>query len=1814
MFTLDDFASKYSDENKLDSLDSFAAKHLGPKQPQPSPTIPAPEIPIDVPQEEPAPGFLTNLAKDISRIGARYLEGARQAWDEVQRANQRYDAVASDPNADLTDIEAARYQANAAQGQFVKDVAQTPLMIGALAGAPGAAVAVAPFIAADIANAAQERFQQEGALGAAKQVAGDVTGIGPAIEELPKVFNLDYWKQAYEEPVTTIGSTAMALAPAALIGKGVYKGVSGVVEDKVKSALDEFDFTKSDELPTNPNVEALVKAIAEQESGGDYGAVNPDSGARGKFQIMPENWPEWAEEFGLGRDAPMTPENQEYVATRKIRQLFDKYGNAEDVARAWYAGEGYVDALRRGEPPYSPDVRFNADGIADPNGQYPSVNEYAQQVVSRMGKPGFAPDAVTDYDLAETWVRPATREELQASLLDALRQIGEQKWDEAEQAAAESAFWRDIPYHEKGKLAGEGLVLGEEKPQARIILPGEAEVNPEAIKVIEALKKQAEIDAEIARTKGDPRQFLADAIKAGDYYRAARWAEIVGSKDLAEKYRKLWWKEQGFKDEPAIDLSRVEPTLHDIRPDIKQFIEDTTQRIAADRKNARQELLNALEAVKQKAWDNAEAEAVTSRMNPEAIVLTEYFNTYKISPEALEKALRRRQEKLIDDYMSVLRSQMKQGVENRSMTPVLDKAGNPTGEYTFSPGYSRNYQWYRDMLEANGGKMPKKADLEYWLRETAVDHLRNGYRDPMYGELPPSSEFVKIEQALSGLQKYRKQLPFELRTWEKNKAIDENALESGAEVAGLVNQAPPPPGIEYLRKRSNMAQSGLSVPVNSPRPETSSGVTVPETISRKQIMDKINELFTAVRTGRLGVDGVLGWFDRNSEVIRTKGYADFRAIMHEIGHYLDKGLGLRNDARFDNELISAVHRRFGDAYDNLPVERLRGEGIAEFIHDYTTNKARAQAEFPQYYAAFEKRLKKEPEIRGRLKIVSDMLKTWYNQAAKDRVKGSISFGDRRTAFEKTKDAVKNPKQTAEAIAESGREIIDKVYDKFVDELAPLDRMMKEIEKLTGEKLPLAQDVFKQAWLARGWAGKAQTLIEHGIPEKGIPSLKSIVKSVEKNIDDFSAYLVALREIDMYRMEEQGLGKFEHAISKADAALTVAEGRQRPEFVKAQQELVKFQNHLLDILVDAGIKDRASVEIMKTKWPNYVPFFREFDEAAIEKFLSGKGFGNVSDPIKKLKGSTRDIINPLESIVKNTYLFINLAERNRVARLFVDLAQKPGLGKLIEEVSGPASSKDSTFAVWDKGKKRVFQTTPELYRAIMLLDREAAGVIEKILSIPAGWLRAGAVLSPEFIVRNPVRDAHSAFIYSKYGFIPVIDTFRGLAHVLKKDDLYWEYMNSGAAHSTMVSLDRDYLAKNLREIMSKPGYQKFIAPLNPKTYIDILRAFSETLEMGTRVAEYENARRGYNGVINRLFSNKRTQRSMEEAALAARDITLDFSRAGTVGKKINKVVAFWNATIQGMDKMIRAFKEDPVTTSAKVFMSVTLPSIVLWYLNKDDPRYQELPQWQKDLFWIIPAKDTLIRIPKPFEVGILFGTSVERMLDWMYKKDPNAFKGYGKTVWDAMVPGWMPTALLPIVEWTSNYSYFMERNIVPPSQEKLPPKLQYGPNTSAIGKWIGEHAITPWTPQGVSPAKVDNTIRGYTGGLGGLAMTLGDLVAGEFDKRPSLKWTEYPGIRAFTATPYRSSKSVQDFYDRWNEVQQMYNEYKQTGVKPAGLDGAEYRRLQGVNEIMQKINKREKEILSDKNMSSEEKRSRLDQLNVMKTNYARIALGRQKIAQ
>lgn len=116
-------------------------------------------------------------------------------------------------------------------------------------------------------------------------------------------------------------------------------------------------------------LDRFMYAISGQESGHNYNARNPDSGASGRFQIMPANWGPWSREV-FGRVVARTPQNQDKVARYKMNQYYRQFGRWDLVARAWYAGPG--------------SVKYSQRALSRPQGRYPSINEYVWSVMRRM--------------------------------------------------------------------------------------------------------------------------------------------------------------------------------------------------------------------------------------------------------------------------------------------------------------------------------------------------------------------------------------------------------------------------------------------------------------------------------------------------------------------------------------------------------------------------------------------------------------------------------------------------------------------------------------------------------------------------------------------------------------------------------------------------------------------------------------------------------------------------------------------------------------------------------------------------------------------------------------------------------------------------------------------------------------------------------------------------------------------------------------------------------------------------------------------------------------------------------------------------------------------------------------------------------------------------------------------------------------------------------------------------------------------------------------------------------------------------------------
>ena len=814
-----------------------------------------------------------------------------------------------------------------------------------------------------------------------------------------------------------------------------------------------------------------------------------------------------------------------------------------------------------------------------------------------------------------------------------------------------------------------------------------------------------------------------------------------------------------------------------------------------------------------------------------------------------------------------------------------------------------------------------------------------------------------------------------------------------------------------------------------------------------------------------------------------------------------------------------------------------------------------------------------------------------------------------------------------------------LYTTTVDRFNPIVRLVRTAEK-TGALTPGRNPEL----LARTYLG-SKGIAEHSLyynvtsldkagnlVNKG-PGLQKIIQPFSDNLDDLRAMLVAERDIELAARGIKGSTPKESR--RVITHLSKKYGEKFKELEGTAQGVRQYaRTALLEPLREAGIISQEAFSKVVSSNEFYVPFNRVMDDLTKRGVVptSRKIFQPKTTGLKGIRGSTRKIIDPLEQIIADTYRVTDLVHRHSVAKAIVGLRsisdEMAQLVKPIKPKFVPVAKEgektifrpsffnptDNSIMIFENGKRKFFEVSDDLAKAMNGMTAGDANIIVKILALPARSLRAGATGTPDFAIRNLFRDQLSAFVQSKYGYKPFVDTVPGLWALIGRGETYQRWLASGGAHSMFVSLDRAASQKTLQDLaakklgaMSPQEAAKALAKVSKgliKRPLGPLRGLSMASEQATRLGAFRRAtKKGATDI---------------EAAFEARELTLDFARLGTATKSVNQIVAFFNANIQGGDKLIRTFAKMPFRATFRAVAGITVPSVSLYFLNRDNPRYRELPSWQKDLFWIIPVEDgPIIRIPKPFTLGLVFGTVPERILQWVDENDPQALRTIPKSLQEGAFPGFVPNAILPIMENQANYSFFRDRPIVSESISGLPPELQANTYTSETAKEVGKLIKK-------SPAKLENMVNGYFGGMGRYALEASDFLlekAGVVSPppEPEKELADFPVIKAFIArepigTGSESVNKMFELFEKAEEAERaaklLMNQGDDEGAIKIIQENTEIKYLKGMRGLVRDfadVRKAKDAVIISESIDPKEKRQIITELDILMTEMARQAI-------
>jgi len=488
--------------------------------------------------------------------------------------------------------------------------------------------------------------------------------------------------------------------------------------------------------------------------------------------------------------------------------------------------------------------------------------------------------------------------------------------------------------------------------------------------------------------------------------------------------------------------------------------------------------------------------------------------------------------------------------------------------------------------------------------------------------------------------------------------------------------------------------------------------------------------------------------------------------------------------------------------------------------------------------------------------------------------------------------------------------------------------------------------------------------------------------------------------------------------------------------------------------------------------------------------------------------------------------------------------------------------DTQIAVRRDGKTEVYEVGLELRKAMRDVPQPIFQTALQILGLPTRVLRAGATLDPTFMARNFFRGELAATAFSKNNYLPLIHGAMGVFRLVKgknkQTQLYKDFIKSGAMQSSLVSFDRKYIREDFmkQELTSR----KVINHINPKNTLESLRAMSDFAESAARISEFRMTQKKLKKDLSK------TQREiLEESGFSAREVTLDFQKIGLKMQSVNAVTAFYNARFRGYEQVIKGVAKNPGKVISALVIGQTIPSVLLWFANKDSETYKNLPQWVKDTHHIVianegTANEIVYRIPKLWELGFIFGTLPERMLDFMAKKDPKAVEELGKELLENS--GSFAFNLLPQpevgrlpIELLANKSFFQDRPIVPRSLEGLLPEVQTTTYTSELSKLIGQGIrFIPGLNDVSSPIQIDYAIKSWTGGLGKYVLDatnailkragVGDDFIEPWSDNYVKNLENMPVVRSFVVRKLSpNAQPLSDFWDSYSEVKQKLDSAK-----------------------------------------------------------------------
>ncbi|MCH7369917.1 LPD38 domain-containing protein [Aeromonas sp. MR16] len=833
--------------------------------------------------------------------------------------------------------------------------------------------------------------------------------------------------------------------------------------------------------------------------------------------------------------------------------------------------------------------------------------------------------------------------------------------------------------------------------------------------------------------------------------------------------------------------------------------------------------------------------------------------------------------------------------------------------------------------------------------------------------------------------------------------------------------------------------------------------------------------------------------------------------------------------------------------------------------------------------------------------------------AADKAMGKLNLGAKPDIIDKSKANLDMLRALDRGVVESWVDrVIKKANTEVLDALAPI-KYAEEAAGITDA----ADSGYVAARMATGAASTMQATMLYGLPEwkDGViqrkagtgekDALLGIFADLGSDLHNWLGWMAGHRAEILLAQGRENL------LDANDIAALKAQGKgKEAKFMEAKLRWNRLNAATLDLAQEAGLFTADARAEFESEW--YIPFFRESDDGDVIAPFKPRGIANQNAGIKKLKGGEANTNDLLENIFTSTSKLIDASMKNMAAQKTVWNLADTGIIEVIPkpnkmDYQALANSKDRIMVKLEGEDYMIRVEDPDLYRAMTFFDRKPFGAMVNVAAKAKRLLTAGVTASPEFMLRNFLRDSLSSWAISKDGFKPMIDSIKGVKKTLAMDGSTIDVMFSGASFlgGYVNGNDPGAMADTVRKSLRRKGmtpeqiarYEKSIirnAAHAKGVVADVWEKYNrygEAVENGNREAVYEAA--------------IKAGKSHAQAAFESKDL-MDFSMLGAsrTMQVMSQVLPFFNARVQGLGKLTRELRDNPRAIAKRAGM-ITAASLALLAHNWDDERYEALPDWDKDANWHFWLGEHHWRIPKPFEIGVLFGTIPERMVRALGDKDTGAQfgKAVARAIGDTFALNPTPQLVKPMVEAAFNYDSFRGGPIDGPQDLNVRAEARYNEQTSLLMRELGE--IT-----GFSPKQLEHLVIGYTGTMGSYVMAAADGLIRASRPGESASWRadEIPLVKAvYRGTgPAKSTQHMEEFYRMLNEVNQLkrtVDQYRSEGLTDRANELLEEqggilksrRSLSRTQQQVRVVRNKIELIQRDRTLAAEEKRRRIDEM-------------------